>query len=129
MKTNNLILIGGLIVGAYFLLRNTPQRNDMFISTYGGSQNPLPQQSSAPIITITSESTSTIKSRQNANDTGGLITSSKNNVYDRTTGTIKVNNKGYSVSPQNAGKLIVQETIKDAQSVYSRVNINPYSRF
>jgi len=126
MKTSNLLLIGAIGIGAYFLFKNS---NSQVIYSGGGiSSAPTPLIINNPnptTSTTTTEPPKVISSGSSGSSSVGR--SMRNNTYDKTSGILMTGGQGYSVAPQNVGRQIVNATTQQAQSVYKRVVVNPYA--
>lgn len=130
MNTNNLLLLGALGIGAYFIFSN---KNNSSVIYAGGGSSPSP----APLIittpnptpaTSTPATTTTTRTASSSSGSSSGGRSQRNNTYDRTSGVLIAGGQGYSVAPENVGRQIVNATTQQAQSVYTRINVNPYAR-
>jgi len=120
MKTTDLMIIGGLALGAYFLWKNSSSGE----SWAGSSPSPPPATPTPTPLKIKNNDGNARGSGRGSGGGGGM--SIRDNTYDAISGTIKISGQGYSVRPENVGKLISQVTTQKAQSAYSRINVNPY---
>lgn len=125
-KNNEWLLWAGLAVAGYFIVKNY-SKGESFASNVENAYIAAPNQQppTSPPAPTTQNNYDNARGSGKASGGGGGR-SMRNNVYDRTSGTIMVNQKGYSVAPEKVGRLITQATISDAQSVYTRKKINPY---
>jgi len=116
MKTDTLLIIAGLGVAAYFLLGNkSASAFTTTNTTIAGTQTPPTTTTPPPDVIIQAAPKTSTRSNSTTS-------------YDKKSGVLFVGDQGFSVRPENASKLSVQQQLGQAQSVYTRTIVNPYAR-